>query len=580
MKSVQDRVQALLDAYPVWPRRTIAGHFDEAVKKYQNRTLVFTLEKEYTYAEMQERSDLLARGLLALGIRPREHVALLMGNYPEFIISKLALTKIGAVCVPLNTMLLERELAFLLEDSDVVALIFNDSLGKNNYVDIIGRICSELTVQPDGINVSCAALPRLRNVICFSANDSIYDDLMSFNDLYRLGEGISPDELQRVRQATEYPDDICDIMYTSGTTSLPKGAMMSHDMLLRSSYAACLTRAVEDGRRIYFPLPLYHIFAYELGLLVVTFVGGAIVTHAQFTPREALELMEKSRANDFLCVPSILLAVLNHPDLKKHDLSSLHATMCGATPAPVPLWQRAVDELNLQEMCAGYGMTEVSGASTITSPGDPVEVMATRVGRLVMANCSGLPEFGNRNIQYKVVDPFTGKELPPGEEGEWVCRGNMVTRGYYKRPQENVELIDKDGWLRTGDLGIIHPDGLFQITGRSKEIYKISGENVSPKEVEEVISTHPKVNQVYVLGVPDRNMGEVGVAFIELKPGEESTRREIVGYCKGKLARFKIPHHIFFTSSSELPFTSSGKIKKYKLAERALSLLEKDGKKS
>lgn len=286
-------------------------------------------------------------------------------------------------------------------------------------------------------------------------------------------------------------------------------------MLLRSAFASCLTRAVEDGRRIYFPLPLYHIFAIELGFLVVTFVGGAIVPHVQFTPHDALELMEKSRANDFLCVPSILLAVLNHPDLKKYDLSSLRATMCAATPAPVPLWQRAVDELGLQELCTGYGMTEVSGASTLTSPGDPVEIMATRVGRIVVSNSSGLPEFGNRNIQYKVVDPFTGADLPPGTEGEWVCRGNMVTRGYYKRPQENADLIDKDGWLRTGDLGIIHPDGLFQITGRSKEIYKISGENVSPKEVEEVISTHPKVNQVYVLGVPDRNMGEVGVAFIE-----------------------------------------------------------------
>lgn len=578
MKSVQERRQALQDAYPVWPRQTLAEHFDTVVKKYRERTFILTLEKEYSYIEIQERSDMLARGLLALGIKPREHVALLLGNYPEFIICKLALAKIGAVCVPLNTMLLEYELAFLLEDADVVLLIYNDIFGKNNYLEIVRRLISgDAAQQPDSRTVSSASLPRLRNVVCFSADNKTYDDMMSFDALYRLGENISQAELQRVRKDTAYPDDIMDIMYTSGTTSMPKGVMLSHDMLLCDGFASCFTRAMEDGRRFYVPLPLYHIFAFSVGLLAVTFVGGVFITHPYFAPGIALELMEKSRANDILCVPTVMLALINHPDLEKYDLSSLYAAVSGAASGPLTLWQRAVDKLGLQELTTGYGMTEVSGASTINSPvGDPIEVQATRVGRVMISNCSGVPEYGNYNIQYKVIDPDTGEELPPGTEGEWVCRGNIVTRGYYKRPQENADLIDKDGWLRTGDLGIIHPDGLLQITGRSKDIYKAFGENVSPQEVEDLISTHPKVNQVHVVGIPDRNMGETGVAFIELRPGEKSTRREIIEHCKGKLARFKIPRQVFFISAAELPVTSSGKIKKYKLAEMAIALLGKN----
>ncbi|MEW5898610.1 MAG: class I adenylate-forming enzyme family protein, partial [Bacillota bacterium] len=378
---------------------------------------------------------------------------------------------------------------------------------------------------------------------------------------------------KRVQAANAYPDDIFDIMYTSGTTTLPKGAMLSHDMSLRNIFSICVHRAIENGRRFYSPLPFYHIFAWNVLIMLSTFIGGSLITHSQFSPAEALWLMEKYKANEITCVPSILLAIINHPERQKYDLSSLRSVFCAATPAPLPLWKRAVEELKLMEIGTAYGLTEAGGAITLTFPGETLEIVATRVGELMAPNCSGVPEFAGRNVQVKIVDVETGEELPPGKEGELLCRGNTVCRGYYKRPQLNAELIDKDGWLRTGDLLILHPDGYFQFTGRSKEIYKTSGENVIPKEIEDIISTHPKVNQVYVVGVPHEIMGEVGVAFIELKAGESATRREIIGFCKDKLAKFKIPRYVFFVSGRELPFTATGKIQKFKLVEYAKKLL-------
>ncbi|MCL6446690.1 MAG: AMP-binding protein [Armatimonadetes bacterium] len=572
----RQRVQYLLDEYPVWTRRTTAGHFDRAVEKYGERVLLYTPEQAYTYAWFHQRVELFARGLLALGIRPREHVAIVIGNYPEFIVAKLALAKIGAVAVALNTMLLERELFFQLEDSDAVAVIFNDRLGRQDFVQIMLAICPEAAQKPKDRSPRYPRLPKLRHLVCFSPAGKKYDypGLIDFYALYELGEKIPVDQLKRVQAANAYPDDIFDIMYTSGTTTLPKGAMLSHDMSLRNIFSICVHRAIENGRRFYSPLPFYHIFAWNVLIMLSTFIGGSLITHPQFSPAEALWLMEKYKANEITCVPSILLAIINHPERQKYDLSSLRSVFCAATPAPLPLWKRAVEELKLMEIGTAYGLTEAGGAITLTFPGETLEIVATRVGELMAPNCSGVPEFAGRNVQVKIVDVETGEELPPGREGELLCRGNTVCRGYYKRPQLNAELIDKDGWLRTGDLLILHPDGYFQFTGRSKEIYKTSGENVIPREIEDIISTHPKVNQVYVVGVPHEIMGEVGVAFIELKAGESATRREIIGFCKDKLAKFKIPRYVFFVSGRELPFTATGKIQKFKLVEYAQKLLE------
>ncbi|MBX6394985.1 MAG: AMP-binding protein, partial [Alicyclobacillaceae bacterium] len=362
---------------------------------------------------------------------------------------------------------------------------------------------------------------------------------------------------------------VSDIIFTSGTTGLPKGVMLTHDMFLRCAYSTTLSRAFEDGRRIFTPLPYYHVFAYVEGLLAVSFVGGAMISMPQFHPRQSLALMERYKATDFLCVPSMLVAILNHPERDQFDLSSLRALMCAAAPAPVPIWERAVRELGVEEICTAYGGTEATASTVHTEVGDPIEIIVTRVGRIKPAGSSGLPEFGGANVQYKVVDPFTGEDLPEGSVGELAVRGNTVTRGYYKKPEETAAAIDKDGWFRTGDLGRIDEKGYLEFLGRSKEMYKVSGENVSPKEVEEVISRHPAVNQVYVVGVPDPLTSEAGAAFIELKPGTTCTRREILHWCQERLAKFKIPRHIWFVEPGTWPMTGTGKIQKFRLQEIA-----------
>jgi len=577
---LENRRKALLAAYPVWTRRTIADHFDQAVEKYGPRTFISTLEKEYSYSDVLERAGLVAGGLLALGVRPGEHVALLMGNYPEFVFTKIAIAKIGAVCVSLNTMLREEELAFELADSDAVVLVAADRSGKSNHMGVLAKICPELAEPAgNGRPDRFARFPLLREIVCFSPEGGKYRGTVDFNELYKMGQSVPEDDLRQVQEATAHPDDNSDIMYTLGFSDKPKGAMLSHDMMLRGAYATCLARAMEEGRRIFTPLPLYHVFALQQGLLAASFVGGALIPQVQFSPREALELMEKRRANDILCVPSMLSALLNYPGLKKYDLGSLRAVMCAAAPVPLSLWQKLQKELGVTELGTGYGMTEIAGAGALTSPADPLEAHTSRVGRTLYGGAAGIFESGGHIVQYKVVDPSTGKELPPGAEGEWFCRGSTVTRGYYKRPQENNALIDKDGWLRTGDLGIIHSDGLFELTGNNKGIYKTSGENVLIKEVESVISTHPGVNRVWVAGVPDQLKGESGVALIELKEGETVTALEIVDYCKERMARFKVPHHVFFVSGSEMPFDSSSGVEKSGLVEYAAGLLRQRNEK-
>lgn len=570
----QRRIQYLLDEYPVWTRRTVAEHFDLAAEKYRARIFLSTPGGQYTYAQIHQQVELFARGLLALGIRPREHVALIIGNYAELIIAKLALAKIGAVTVALNTMLLEREISFLLDDSDAVAVIFNDSLGKQDFIKIMRNIFPDaFNGNPKDYSFRCPRFPKMRHLIYFSPSGKQYPGLVDLPSLFRLAGQVPANELKKIQAANAYPDNVYDLMYTSGTTALPKGVLLSHDMCLRNVFSFCVHRSIENGQRFYSPLPFYHIFAWNYLIMAATFTGGALVTHAQFNPTEALELIEKFQANEIVCVPSILLVLVNHPDLKKYDLSSLRSVFCAASPAPLPLWKRAVEDLKLSEIGTGYGLTEACGAITLTVPGESIEKVTNRVGQIMVPNNSGLPEFKGCNFQCKVINMETQEELPVGQEGELLCRGNTVTRGYYKRPEVSAELIDKDGWLNTGDLVIIHPDGYFQFTGRSKEIYKTSGENVMPKEIEDVISTHPKVNQVYVVGIPHEIMGETGVAFVELKPGEKVTRREIIHFCKDKLAKFKIPRYVFFVSARELSFTTTGKIQKYKLVEYAQKLI-------
>lgn len=558
------RRDALEARYPVWPRHTLADHFAKQCAEFGDRPMLLTPTKSLTYRDVWAAAWQIAKSLLALGVKRRDHVALLMANEPEFVLMKIGIALTGAVCVPLNTMLKENELRYVLGQSDARFLILHQSAMGIDHAATVARLLSAL--QAEGAH--------LTETVCIANGQGpVEPRFIAWDDFLSRGTDVTDEQVTQCWQASRYPDEVLDIVYTSGSTGAPKGVMLTHDMVLRCAYATALSRAFEDGRRFFTPLPLYHVFAYLEGLMAASFVGGCVITMPAFSPRQALELMTTHRAQDFLCVPSMLVAILNQPGVERYDLSELYALMCAAAPAPVPVWEQALQVLGLSEVCTGYGGTEVTASTTHTEVGDPIEVLTTRVGRLKPGGVTGLPEFGGANIQYKVIDPFTSEDMPPGSLGELTVRGNTVTRGYYNKPAETAAAIDKDGWFRSGDLGRIDERGYIEFLGRSTEMYKVSGENVSPREVEDVINLHPAIAQAYVVGIADALTTETGAVFIQLKDGATLSRREVVNYLSERLAKFKVPRHVFFVDQAEWPMTGTGKIQKFQLREMARARL-------
>jgi fatty-acyl-CoA synthase len=564
MLSPKARRDALEGMYSEWPRRTLAQHFEAQAEKYGERPLILTETNEYSYAAVWREGRHYAKALLALGVKRRDHVAVLMANEPEYLFLMVGIWLLGAVCVPINTMLKTEEINYLLKQSDSEWLFLHQLAGGvehgKNMADIFQDLVNEN--RPHSVN----------QIVCVqNTEESVDSRFMLWGDFLRRAADVSESELsQRISQSL-YPDEVADIIYTSGSTGLPKGVLLTHEMFLRCGYSTAMSRAFEDGRRVFTGLPLYHVFALVEGILAVSFVGGALVIVPSFSPLRSLEIIEKRKANDILCVPSMLVALLNQPSVESFNLSSLYALMCAAAPAPIAVWERAIEILGLSEICAGYGGTEATAATVHTEVGDPLEMLVTRVGRIKPGGVSGIREFRGANVQYKTIDVYTGEDLPAGEVGELTVRGNLVTHGYYHKPEETAAVIDKDGWLRTGDLGRVDEYGYIELLGRSKELYKLSGENVAPREIEDVINRHPAVAQAYVVGVKDIVTTEAGAAFIELLPGATLTRREVVSYCQANMARFKVPRHVWFVTTDEWPMTGTGKIQKFRLQEMAQS---------
>jgi fatty-acyl-CoA synthase len=558
---VEERRRRLTEAFPEWQRRTIADHFAIQCKKYSERPLLFMPDEIVTYAGMWQRAWSIAKALLAVGVRRREHVAILMTNDVDYVALLVAISIVGAVAVPLNTMLQREELEYMILQSDTNWLVLHQLASGQNHAEAISEIWAKQHADSQ---------TQLRQAICIrNQGEPIPDIFMSWEDFIGKGAAISDGELGARWAASRYPDEVAAIIYTSGSTGLPKGVMLTHDMMLRSGFATCLCRALEDGRRIFAPLPMYHVYFLEEGLFAASFVGGAMITCLSFAPLASLQLMEKYAANDFLAVPSMLVSILNHPKVASFHLSALYALLCCAAPSPVPLWQKAVEILGVTEIGTGCGGTEASSTTMLTEIGDSLEIISSRVGKVKQAGPAGVPEFQHASVTYKVIDVETGLDLPQGSVGELVVRGNVVTRGYYKKPAETARTIDKDGWLCSGDLGRIDENGYIQLLGRSKNLYKVSGETVAPKEVEDVISLHSAVTQVYIVGVPDALTTEIGAAFVELKADAACTAREIVDWCKNRVARFKVPRYVWFLTSDEWPLTGTGKIQKFRLQEIA-----------
>lgn len=550
---------------------TISQSLDAAAAEFGGRPFVITDERSYSYVDMQDWSRRLASGLIGRGVRAGDHVAIILANYPEFVAIKYAIARVGAVAVPINYLLKRQELRYVLEQSDTTVLITMNSFRDRDYLEDMDAIAPGWETAGGGTH-----LPRLRDVFVYSTDGDRRSGTADLEDLARQGTAQSSAELIR-REARGDPGFRSDVVYTSGTTGRSKGVMLSHNMILRAAYASAYTRAFEDGRRILFSLPMYHVFGYVECLIACTFTGGAIIPQVAFDAEQMIKAAEHHRASEIVCVPMMTLKLLEVARQWSFDHSTLIAMFNSGGASPVTIWRDIRDILGAAEILTGYGMTETTASTTCTLPEGPDEKLLATNGRLKYAGIAGDPALGGVLALYKTIDSETGADLPIGTPGQLVAKGPIITTGYYKKPAETAEAFNADGWLLTGDVGVIDADGYLTLTGRLKESYRCGGEMVMPREIEELLSEHPLVGQAFVVGIPDAIMGEVGCVCIVPAGDVRPDPQEIIDLCARRLARFKVPRHVIFLDALEIPYTATGKAQKFRLAEIAKQQLATEG---
>ena len=568
---IEDRLAELVRLYPVWEKKTIWKFFETTASRYPDWEFVGAEGREsFTYGQALDQVQKTARGFAALGVKAGDHVAVQMENCPELVWVSLALNAVGAVKVPVNVSLSARELAFVLDQSESRYLVTGRPAGWSRELKALKQV---VVLEEDGAGAQSPG-PETEHSPAGAAGPespavSAGSPVQSWQAFLAAGQG----QDFRERQGEALADEVCDIIYTSGSTRAPKGVMLTHDMLMRSAYASCLNRGFEPGRRIFVPLPLFHVYGYVEGMLAAILTGGAILLRqGKFQAEPVLDYMKKSRANDILSVPAQMMSLvryLEEPEGKAVTLPDLHAVYCSASVCPAWVWPGIRKALGVSDVITGYGMTEVCGASMQTGPGDGDETLKTRVGKLLPGGCSGLPQFQGHQLEYQVTDQKTGRPCGPGETGELWCRGLVVTRGYYNRPEANRRVFTEDGWFKTGDCGYFDEAGYLVMAGRVDDMYKINGENVSPKFLEDVLGNCPEISHVEVVGVADEKHGHVGAAFIQLKEDTPENRERTRRYSQEHLARFQVPRYYIYLNAGDWPRTSTGKVQKFKLAQMA-----------
>jgi len=563
-----ERRRQLDQRFTRWDPATLGQSLDVAVKLYADRPLILTASGCYSYRQVADWSRRLASGLIAAGVPAGANVALIMGNFPEFVALKYAIARIGATAVPLNYLLRRHELRYVLEQSDCDTLITMNRLRDLDYLAELDAIAPDWERQGGG-----APLPGLRQVFVHPTAPADPTpaaprrDVRTIEDLAALATPDSDAELQR-REMAGQAHSCSDIIYTSGTTGRSKGVMLTHDMVLRTAYASVYTRAFEDGRRILFALPMYHVFGYVECLVACTFVGGAIIPQANFDAEQMLDLAETCHATEIVCVPTMTLKLVEIARRRGFAHGDLIDFFNSGGATPPDLWVAIRDVFAPREICTAYGMSETTASTTCTLPEDPLERLLSTNGRLKPAGIAGDPALGGVLAIYKCVDPETGGERPAGVPGELLVRGPSVTPGYYRKPEETAAAFT-DGWLHTGDIGVLAADGYLTLLGRIKESYRCGGEIVMPVEVEELLSQHPLVARALVVGIPDPRMGEVGCVCVVPAAHARPDPQELIDRCAALLARFKVPRHVIFIAEEDIPTTATGRPQKFKLAEWA-----------
>ncbi|MBP7176550.1 MAG: AMP-binding protein [Thermoclostridium sp.] len=514
------------------------------------------LDYTRTYSQFRDDVDTFARALIALGVKQGDHVAIWATNVPAWYITFWATTKIGAVLVTVNTAYKIHEAEYLLRQSDTHTLVMIDGYKDSDYVGIIHEICPELETAKAGEPLHMKRLPFLRNIITV---DSRQKGCLTWDEAMSYSEKVSVAEVYR-RMASMSKNDVCNMQYTSGTTGFPKGVMLTHYNVVNNGKCIgdCMDFSTAD--RLMIHVPMFHCFGMVLAMTAAMTHGTTMSPMPYFSPRNSLACINQEKITACHGVPTMFIAMLAHEDFVKTDFSYMRTGIMAGSPCPVKVMQDVVDKMNMSEITIVFGQTESSPGCTQSRTDDPVEVRVNTVGR-------ALP-----GVECKIVDPETGKDLPDNCDGEFVARGYNIMKGYYKMPEATAAAIDKDGWLHTGDLARRDAQGNYKITGRIKDMIIRGGENIYPKEIEDFLYTHPKVKDVQVIGVPDKQYGEEIMACVIVKDGEVLTEEEVKEYCRSRMAKHKTPRYVDFVT--EFPMNAAGKIMKYKMRENAVDKLK------
>ena len=517
--------------------QTIGENLEATVARYPDREAFVVAHQgiRQTWAEFDATVNQVAKGLLAKGIEKGDRVGMWSPNFAEWTYIQYATAKIGAIQVNVNPAYRTSELEYALRQSGCKMLVTKTEYLTSAYRDMVEE------VRPN--------LPDLEMVVYFDTDD--------WADLIAAGAAVSDDDLA-ARAATLDTNDAINIQYTSGTTGFPKGATLSHRSILNDALLVGAAQAFTHEERLCIPVPFYHCFGMVMGNLACSVYGATMVIPCPtFDPGAVLHTVQAERCTVLYGVPTMFVAELGHDDLDSLDLTSLRTGIMAGSPCPIEVMRNVIDKMNMTEVTIAYGQTETSPVSTQTITTDSVEHRVTTVGRV-------LP-----HVESKIVDPDTGETVQRGEDGEYCTRGFHVMLGYWEEPEKTADAIDADGWMHSGDLATMDDDGYVNIVGRIKDMIIRGGENIYPREIEEFLYTHPAIADAQVIGVPDVKYGEEIMAWVQLAPGHELTEDELKEFCRGKIAHFKIPRYIHFTS--EFPMTVTGKVRKVEMREKSIA---------
>ncbi|MBQ7968386.1 MAG: AMP-binding protein [Clostridia bacterium] len=536
---------------------TFSQVLDRLVEDFpdQNAFKYTTLDYTRTYSEFRDDVDTFARTLVSLGVKAGDKVSVWASNVPQWFISFWATVKIGAVLVSVNTAYKIHEIEYLLRQSDTNTLIMTQGTKETAYGKIISELCPELENHTPGKPLHSKRLPFLRNVISVGFDRKGF---LNWNDAIKRADEVPLEEIHRMASLVD-KDDVCNMQYTSGTTGFPKGVMLTHYNVVNNGKYIGDHMDLSTADRMMIQVPMFHCFGMVLSMTASMTHGTTMYPLPYFSPKPALACVHNEHITTFNGVPTMFIAMMEHPDFEKTDFSHVRIGIMAGSNCPADLMKKATEVMNMKEIVSVYGQTEASPGCTMSSYYDSLEVRTETVGSAFA------------NVECKIINPETGEDCADGENGEFVARGYNVMKGYYKMPGATASAIDSEGWLHTGDLACRTPEGNYMITGRLKDMIIRGGENIYPKEIEEFIYTCPKVSDVQVIGVPDEKYGEEIMACIILKEGETMTADEMKKYILDHMARHKVPRYIDFVDS--FPMNAAGKIQKYKMRENAIEKL-------